>query len=331
VNAVSGDPELARELGTLVGKRTRSVAAAVVDAGSQSRIRSAFIAADAETRFEIGSITKGLTGMLLADAVDRGELSLDTTVDAIFPCVGTAFGSVTARELCTHTSGLPRVAGGPRMRVRALAGVLLGLDPYRGRDGPEIVLQAARESLRNRGRYQYSNLGAAVLGQCLATVAGTDYRAHLRARILLPTGMSASAVGARGDTAPRGWSSFGRRQQPWIMDGFAPAGAVVSTIADMSRLAASLLDGSAPGCRSLLAVEGVETDTPNRASGMFWIIDSIPNAERTVVWHNGQTGGHSAFLALFPEGNRAVVVLANVARAAEQQRIALGLARSKRL
>jgi CubicO group peptidase (beta-lactamase class C family) len=115
------------------------------------------------------------------------------------------------------------------------------------------------------------------------------------------------------------------------MDGYAPAGAVVSTIADMSRLAASLLDGSAPGRRSLVAFEGIETDRPERATGMFWIIDSISNTDQTVIWHNGQTGGHSAFFALFPQTHRAVVVLANVAQAAEQQRIALGLARSRQL
>jgi CubicO group peptidase (beta-lactamase class C family) len=50
---------------------------------------------------------------------------------------------------------------------------------------------------------------------------------------------------------------------------------------------------------------------------MFWIIDSVPNADQAVMWHNGRTGGHSAFLARFPQSHRAVVVLANVARAAE--------------
>jgi CubicO group peptidase (beta-lactamase class C family) len=114
------------------------------------------------------------------------------------------------------------------------------------------------------------------------------------------------------------------------MDGYAPAGAVVSTITDMSRLAVSLLDGSAPGRDALVAFEGIDTEVPNRSSGMFWIVDSIPGTDRTFVWHNGQTGGYSAFFALFPQAGRAVVVLANVARAAEQQRIALALARSKR-
>jgi CubicO group peptidase (beta-lactamase class C family) len=82
------------------------------------------------------------------------------------------------------------------------------------------------------------------------------------------------------------------------MDGYAPAGAVVSTVTDMSRLATSLLDGSAPGHRSLRELEGVKTDRADRATGMFWMIDRVPGTDGSMIWHNGQTGGHSAFFAL---------------------------------
>jgi CubicO group peptidase (beta-lactamase class C family) len=329
VKSAHGDPELAAELAALASRRTRSVAAAVIDIETESRPRFAFIGADPDTRFEIGSVTKGLTGMLLADTVDRGEMLLDTNVSAISPrCEGTTFGSVTMKELCTNTSGLPRVAWSPLSSARALSNVLLARDPYRGQSGSELLDVAARQPIRHRGQPRYSNLGAAVLGHLVATEAGIDYSSLLRERILLPTGMSASSVASRSDTASRGWSSTGRREQPWIMDAYAPAGAVISTITDMSRLATSLLDGSAPGHKSLVAFEGVETDRSNRATGMFWIIDKASGVDRTMIWHNGQTGGHSAFFALFPQTNRAVVVLANVARAPEQQRIALALLRS---
>ncbi len=58
---------------------------------------------------------------------------------------------------------------------------------------------------------------------------------------------------------------------------------------------------------------------------MFWVIDTVPGTDRTMVWHNGKTGGYSAFLALYPQTRRAVIVLANTSRAAEQQRIAMAL------
>ncbi|MGO9872487.1 MAG: serine hydrolase domain-containing protein [Acidimicrobiia bacterium] len=323
-----GDPELAAKLAAIAGRTTRSVAAAVIGLRDEIRVRCAFIDAGPRTRFELGSVTKALTGMLLADAITRGEVSLGTDVGTISPNArGTELGSVTMQELCTHTSGLARVGGGHRVRARALQGALFGTDPYRGTTGSDLLKGAARQPLSQRGRYRYSNLGAALLGELLATTAGSDYPSLLRDRIFIPIGLRASSVSARNDTAPRGWSSAGRRPRPWIMDGYAPAGAVVSTIADMADLACSLLQGSAPGKGSLVAIAGVETDRPCRETGMFWVIDRRPESDRSMIWHNGQTGGYSAFFAIFPQSERAVVVLANVARAAEPQRIALALVR----
>jgi CubicO group peptidase (beta-lactamase class C family) len=111
------------------------------------------------------------------------------------------------------------------------------------------------------------------------------------------------------------------------MGGFAPAGGVISTLGDMARLAVALLDGSAPGLGSLTPIEGVATAGPNRASGMFWVIESDPGTDRKMIWHNGQTGGYSSFLGLAPHSGRAMIVLLNVSRANEQQQVVSRLAR----
>lgn len=113
----------------------------------------------------------------------------------------------------------------------------------------------------------------------------------------------------------------GRRVQPWATDSYAPAGGVLD---DMARLATSRLDGSGPGRRSL-SRSAVSRPAGQGGSGMFWVIDSV-RGNRTVVWHNGQTGGYSSFIALYPQARRAVVVLADVARESDQQRIAFGSA-----
>jgi CubicO group peptidase (beta-lactamase class C family) len=322
----AGDPELAARLGGLAGRGTRSLAVALIDTQRNDAIRCAFIEADTGMRFEIGSVTKGLTGMLLADAIARGELSLETDVGMIYQdSVSTEFGSVTMKELCTHTSGLPKVARGTLAPARALRSLVLQTDPYRGSTPRGVLALAAHQPLFQHGSYRYSNLGAAVVGELLAAVAGRDYASLLRERILLPLGMDASFVSSADNTAAKGWSASGRPQQPWIMDGYAPAGAVVSTITDIAQLAASLLHGAAPGQRSLAPIEGVTTNRNGRASGMFWVIDAIPGTDHSMIWHNGQTGGYSAFFGLFPEAGRAVIVLANVARPADTERIALTL------
>jgi CubicO group peptidase (beta-lactamase class C family) len=314
-------------LDVLTGGRSRSLAAAVIDRRAVPTTRLALIGADPGTRFEIGSITKALTGMLLADAVERGEITLDTEVGAVIPTsAGTDFGSITVKELCTQTSGLPRVALGPLTVLRGLRFALLGFDPNRGIDASEMLRQAARQRLSDRGRYRYSNLGAAVLGQLLAIVTGTEYPRLLRERILAPIEMTGSVVAGRRDAAAPGSSSSGLPRRPWILDGYAPAGGVISTIGDMALLAEALVGGSAPGLASMTPIEGTATGQPHRTSGMFWVIGSIPGRGGTMVGHTGRTGGYSALLVLLPKTQRAVIVLENVARRPrEHERLAAGL------
>jgi CubicO group peptidase (beta-lactamase class C family) len=189
---------------------------------------------------------------------------------------------------------------------------------------------AARQDLRDRGRAAYSNLGAALLGQLIARRAGADFGALLEARILAPVGMHSACVATRKQHAAPGWSSTGLPRQPWVQDGYAPAGGVIATIDDLARLAAALLSHTAPGSMSMNPVPGVMTTSPDRQSGMFWIVARRRDTQ-SMIWHNGATGGYSAFFALFPETRQAVAVLANMSRPSDQQRIALGLAQSRLL
>ncbi len=322
------DQELGADLVALAGRRARSTAAALVDLSASPTTRFAFINAAPETPFEIGSITKALTGMLLADAIDRGEVSLNTTIGDLLPGdAGTPFGSISFMELCTHTSGLPRMPRGLFSFVRGARFLLLGTHPYRGTTASGVLRVAARQRLRDRGAFRYSNLGGAILGQLIALAAGADYGALMTERIFAPLGMTASFIASPQHMAPSGWSSLGLRRPPWTtMGGFAPAGGVVSTLRDMTWLAVALLDGSAPGSSSLAPIEGVATAGPNRASGMFWGIELEPGTDRSLIAHNGRTGGYSSFLGLSPRSGRGMTVLANVSRASDQQRIITGLA-----
>ena len=325
----TGDRDLAPELARLAGRRWRRVAAASVDLHAAVPVRLAFVNADAETRFELGSVTKALTGMLLACSVERAELTMDSTVGESLPSLADSpIATVSVRDLCTHTSGLPRLARGPHTAVRAYQFALLGLDPYRGASASEVIAVAGRQDLRNQGQPVYSNLGAALLGQMLAERGGTDFASLLRTRIFTPLGMPGAAVATRRQKAAPGWSGGGLPRMPWVMGGYAPAGGVIATIEDLATLAVALLTKAAPGIASMDAIPGIKTSSPARRSGMFWIIDPLPLGSGSMTWHNGATGGYSAFFALFPETQRAVVALANISRPADIQRVALGLAAS---
>jgi CubicO group peptidase (beta-lactamase class C family) len=316
------------ELTPLAQPRHQRLAVATIDLDDGDVTRTAFIGpASTERRFEIGSVTKGLTGMLVADSIERGEMTADTTVGEILDrYAGSELGTVTVRELCTHTSGLPRLGGGIPFLVLQAPYALVGLNPYRGNSVQRVVRHTAARPLSRRGQYRYSNLGAALVGEMVSTAADADYEAVLGERILEPIGMSATFVSRRRATAPWGHAWLGQPRAPWVLGAYAPAGGVVSTLGDMCRLVHALLEGSAPGSRSLDAVPGVKTESPSLETGLFWVIQARSRLGQHLVWHNGQTGGYSAFLGLFPASRRGVVALADTDRADETQHIALAVA-----
>ena len=140
----------------IVIARSRDGAVEVAAAGS----------VEPDAVFELGSITKAVTGLLLADAVVRGEVALDTTLDRCLP----GARPLALGDLASHTAGLPRLAWAfVRRSFRRRS------DPYAGTTVPELVDDLAGVRLRRRRRPRYSNLGAALLGQALAARAGAPY------------------------------------------------------------------------------------------------------------------------------------------------------------
>ncbi len=138
--------------------------------------------------YQIGSVTKVFTGLLLAREVVDGALSLDQPVSDLLPELASVpTGSATLGSLASHTSGLPRLP--PGLWRKALGKGRR--DPYADIDGPALV--AALRDVRLRrpgGRAAYSNLGYGLLGHALATHRATTYDAAVRERITGPLGMS---------------------------------------------------------------------------------------------------------------------------------------------
>lgn len=325
--SLTGDADLAAALEPVVGRRVRRLTAVSLDCGSEQRTRMAFVDADVTTRWELGSISKAFTGLLVAQLVEAEQLTLDSTLREIAPgYTGTPVGQATVAQLCTHTSGLPRLPRGPRPVLPALGSLLFGMNPY-ARSSPERVARAAgRQRLGRVGAYDYSNLATTALGNALARRAGTDFASMLRERVLVPLGMSQTTADPGARAVARGWTKHGRRSFRWRLGGYAPAGGLVSTAADMAAFAEALLADRCGFGTARRPIPGVEVPWAESAQGMFWIVTTPGGGTRTRVWHNGQTGGYSSYLAIYPQSGRAVVVLADTADAAAQQRVAAGIA-----
>jgi CubicO group peptidase (beta-lactamase class C family) len=288
----TGDPGLAAELRTATAGLTGQGFAAV--RGNATTSVEAAIGAAApgrplttDTPQEIGSITKSMTGWLFADMVGRGEVAPSTTLAEVYPDLTGELAATTLEELATHTSGLPRLS--TRAHVASFWTNLTYGNPY-AKDTPESLLQDASSTwLRTpRGEYSYSNLGYALLGNALATVAGEAYPELLAERVTGPLGMTATAAAPPELPADRAreLGADGRPSTPWSSTGSTPAGiGVYSTPQDLGRLArAAAQDPQEWG----------------------WISAELQG--RTVVGNNGATYGVQASVWTEPATGEWVVV-----------------------
>ncbi|MDX1892347.1 serine hydrolase domain-containing protein [Mycolicibacterium sp. 050158] len=283
--------------------------------------RAAHFGAGPDTEYEIGSITKTMTSLLFADAVDNGRLKADTAVGSLLDLGSSHAAGITLEELASHRSGLPRIADGLRDRAKAIVAVLRHRNPYTA-DLPRLLTHARAAKLTARSQFSYSNLGAALLGQALATHAATDYPDVLDRHLFTRIGMTHSTVPLTSRDLPvcavTGWNANGTREQAWTLGAYAPAGGVRSTPADMASYAQALLDRTAPG---LGALEPRWAADGQSRVGYAWLTDRIDGVD--VTWHNGATGGFASMLALDRDHSAAVIVLANTAVAVDDIAIAL--------
>lgn len=195
------------------------------------------------TRFEIGSVTKVFTGLILADMVVRGETGLEITLGTLLGLPERAGGSVTLRALATHTSGLPRLVPGLRMTARVLTA---DPDPYRGIGLARATAALDRYPPGAQGGFRYSNLGYQLLGAALAAAAGISWPDLVRQRICLPLGLTATGVEPDSGTA-RGHDRAGLPVPYWDSTALPAAGALVSCAADLEAFVRAQLDPDRTG------------------------------------------------------------------------------------
>jgi D-alanyl-D-alanine-carboxypeptidase/D-alanyl-D-alanine-endopeptidase len=278
------------------------------------------------TLFEIGSITKTFTALLLADMVERGEVRFSDPVSTFLPepVSNPALSEITLLNLASHTARLRRL---PRdLWWRALRNLR---DPYAGYDIPR--LEASLTTIKARSqigrKFHYSNFGFAILGHVLANAGGLAYEDLIVKRVCEPLGLSATSASPVGDTRDRyaqGHKKRGRPMQPWNLAAFAPAGVLKSSAEDMlNYLRAHIDPDSTPLADGLRAVQipRLQIRRGRLAVGLAWLIDT--RKKREVIWHNGGTGGFSAFAGFNPRARVGLVALANARVAGRLTRIGL--------
>ncbi|MGW7197422.1 serine hydrolase domain-containing protein [Streptomyces chryseus] len=274
-------------------------------------------------RYELGSVSKTFTVLLLAALVRTGVLRLDDPLAAHLPDLPLrhpASRRITLRHLATHTAGLPRIPGDliPSALLRPYT------DAYATYDTERLLHTFARTRPHHRPgtRWHYSNFGVALLAPAMARATGADCRTLLARHVLRPLGLGGTTLGP-GDPATTavGHRRDGHTPVPGIgMGPFLAAGAVRSTPADLLTYLEALLDARpgphrGPGATPLrLALRDVQV--PQLRHGprhrethtLTWFHHPAPRGP--LLFHAGATFGQQAFLGFHPASGTGVAALA---------------------
>lgn len=263
---------------------------------------------------EIGSVTKGFTGILLAELHERGTVDADAPVAHCLPNCLTAgyWQRITLRQLATHTAGLPR---DPPL----LGGNLL--NPY-SEFGQDALQEAvARLDIRPpvppSRAVAYSNLGIALLSHCLTTAAEGEVSDLLLGLVCRPLGLFDTSVHPSTELRARipvGHTAAGDPTPRWETAAMAGSGGLVSSVSDLLRLGDALSNPEPTALRGALraAVTPYALGPSGMRVGLCWFLE--PVRSHNLVWLTGVTGGYSSFLGVVPELGITVGALANSAR-----------------
>jgi CubicO group peptidase (beta-lactamase class C family) len=269
---------------------------------------------DGTTLFELGPVTKVYAGLLLADALQRREVLLETPVAELLPPGVTVpirdKVAITLKHLVLHSSGLPAMPP-------SLLAHRYDPDPF-GHYGEDRLyndlIQTDLQSTPGR-QINASPYGAGLLGFALGRKIGGGFAKALTERVLRPLELKDTVLMVPPALAPRratGTTDDLATAPPWTFDALAAAGALWSTARDQLQLIDAELDAADGGTRALRRAmklsQEPELDRTGQNEGLGWLIDSAGR-----YWQNGSSGGFHAFVGFDPKTKHGVVVLASTA------------------
>ena len=266
---------------------------------------------DPDTAFEVGSISKTMTAVILAGLIEEGRLALNDPLSKILP-TGTELPEfddqpIRLRHLVTHSSGLPALPS--RMQVSNPA------NPYASLTERQLLDSLADVELSRApgSAFEYSNFAMMVLSYGLAHYTGKSFDELLTQYVTAPSGMARTYTQSRpeGVQAAQGHTQNGSATGPWdFAVNTNGVGGVRASLDDMIRYAqANLGSTTSDAARHFQATHAEIASLDGTTIGMNWI--HVPLGGRKLLMHEGGTGGFSSLLALDPEAKRAVVILSD--------------------
>lgn len=268
---------------------------------------------DANSVFEIGSISKVFTTILLADEVENGRMKLSDPISKYLPKsvkVPTRNGKeITLKHLATHTSALPRMPSNLSITTNPL-------NPFANYSVEEMYsFLNTYELTKDIGvKSEYSNYGMGLLGHILELHTGKTYEELFVERIAIPYKMSDTKMimtSNMKEHLAKGHS--GNAQMPnWDFMTLGAAGGIKSTLNDMVKFIQANMTKDSKAINNAMRVSHKMAfkDGKGFAMGLGWQYANTAKNEM-IVWHNGRTGGYTAFTGFIEGTSKGVVVLTN--------------------
>ena len=288
---------------------TRIFRAGKLDNGTDQEVNG-------DTVFEIGSITKTFTTLLLQDMVERGEMKLDDPVAKYLPAsvkVPSCNGKeITLLNLAAQDSGLPFNPSG--------LGGKNWLARYNAFTVEKMYSFLSGFNLTNEpgAKFQYSNLGMSLLGQAITLKAETNFESLVLNRICRPLHMDDTRITSNPERQARaavGHDENGERSPDYQLQALAPAGALHSTANDLLKYLSANLGLSQTSLTPLMKKTQMicHRDSPEMGkTAMPWYDQTVYNPPGTeLLGHAGGTAGSVTFIGFDKKQRRGVVVLSN--------------------
>lgn len=273
--------------------------------------------------FEIGSISKTFTGLILAQMVVQHKVKLDDPVRDFLPqgiAPKPAGSEITLLDLATQHSGLPRMPDNFHPADPQ--------DPYADYRPANLYEFVARHGLQKPAKtsFGYSNLGLGLLGQALSNHASMTYPELLKFEITQPLSLSDTVVQLSPAQEKRFAQGHTAEHQPahaWAIDALAGAGAIRSTAGDMltyleAQLHPEAINGNSHSEDTASPSKTMESALqmshelhaealPGMQVALAWLYDTKTGD----FWHNGATGGYSSYAFFNLKDDTAGIVLLN--------------------
>ena len=254
--------------------------------------------------YEIGSITKTFTAMLVSKAIEEGKINLDDNISNYLELENRYYPTI--KRIITHTSGFKPYY----LSFQKIKNYFAGENDFYNISKEQILKELNKTKLEDKDyNFNYSNFGVSTLGLVLEKVYDKNYNKLLE-EYLEQLNMNNTTI-ATGTGNLSGYWKWNEN------DGYIPSGAIISNIEDMSKYLETLITSEEEYVINVaepLKDINIENEIYNMfdvnidSVGMTWIVDNKNN----VIWHNGSTTNFNSYIGFNRENKIGVVVLSNI-------------------